>query len=89
MSLFIAVFIFICGFSIGILLAARRHYLEMEHIKNQARDYRLQAVALRDLCRRLDRVSQLQPLALHREPSLNFTPSDQTSGQTHVDPHHL
>lgn len=89
MSLFIAVFIFICGFSVGILLAARRHYLEMEHIKSQARDYRLQAVALRDLCRRLDRVSQLQPLTLHREHSLNFAPSDQASGQTHVDPRSL
>lgn len=89
MSLFFAVLIFSCGFSVGILLAARRHYLEMEQIKNQARDYRLQAVALRDLCRRLDRVSQLHPLPFHRESSLNHTPSDQLSEQKHADPHHL
>lgn len=85
MSLFVAVFIFICGFSVGILLAARRHYVEMEQIKSQARDYRLQAVALRDLCRRLDRVSQLQPMAFHREDSARLISPNQTSGQAHVD----
>lgn len=88
MSLIVAVFIFIGGFSIGLLLAigplmaARRRYLEIERLKTQARDYRLQAVALKDLCRRLDRVSQLPPLSFHRE---HLAPPSQASGQTHVD----
>jgi len=81
-TLIVAVFIFIGGFSIGLLLAARRRYLEIERLKTQARDYRLQAVALKDLCRRLDRVSQLPPLPFHRE---HLAPPSQTSAQTRMD----
>jgi hypothetical protein len=72
-----AAFIFMSGLSVGLLLAARRRYLEIEQLKIQARDYRLQAVALKDLCRRLDRVSQLPPHALHSEresPSHTISP---------------
>ena len=85
MSLVVAVFIFISGLSIGLLLAARRRYLEIEQLKTQARDYRLRAIALKDLCRRLDRVSQLPPLTLQRQPSFPLIPSHQTLGQTRVD----
>ncbi len=85
MSLVVAAFIFVIGFSVGILLAAYHHYVEIERIKSQARDYRLQAVALKDLCRRLDRVSQLPPMAPHREHTPHFISSNQTSGPTPVD----
>jgi hypothetical protein len=47
------------GLVIGILLAARRRRVEVEQLKRQARAYRLQAVALKDLCHRLEQVGQI------------------------------
>jgi hypothetical protein len=55
--------VFMSGLLVGLLLTAYRRHAELEEVKDQARDYRLQALALKDLCHRLERVNQLQPAA--------------------------
>jgi hypothetical protein len=72
MALIIVTLIFMSGLSVGILLTAYRQHSEIEELKSQARDYRSQATALKDLCHRLERVSQLQPLALAGEMKRDF-----------------
>ena len=64
MPLIVLLFIFAIGLSVGALLMAHRHHIELEELKSQARDYRMQALALKNLCQRLERVSQLPPSKL-------------------------
>jgi hypothetical protein len=67
-----AVVTFITGLVAGALFSNPRHRAEVKKLKKQARAYRLQAVALKDLCRRLERLNQFpapQPQLLSEKPN--------------------